>query len=172
MDVFFVDCGIIYCGLVIMMIIGLLYFEGCMVFVLVDGDYVCGLIVVGGVVILFFVVLVVYVGLFYVVEFEMLLFVIQFDDVGVVCGRLYNVSGVKLQMEKICGIKIVMQDGCSNEIVQMGGDLVEEIVLWIGIYNLSVLMLWNKDGMVMIWQDYLLFMIILGIFVDLLIGCF
>lgn len=170
-DAFFVDCGITrIVSPATATVTGLEHLEGREVVALADGDVVTGLTVTGGQVTLPKPAARVHVGLAYTAEIENLPPAIQFDDVGASRGRPHSVSSVRIQMEKTRGIKVATEDGRTNELVQTGGDLNQDIPLWTGMHELTMPAQWNKDGTVIIRQDYPLPMTVLGISVELSIG--
>lgn len=170
-DGFFVDCGITHSGVTATdTITGLDHLEGETVVALADGNVVEGLVVTGGSVTLPRAAHLVHVGLRYYSEFETLPPAIVLQDVGSARGRPTSVSKVRVQLEKTRGISAGTNRDKMTRLVQTGGDLARDIELYTGMVDLTTYPGWDKDGTVIIRQDYPLPMTCLGISPEFTVG--
>jgi len=169
-DAFFVDCGITYDGAAATSITGLSHLEGETVVALADGDVVSGLTVSSGAVTLPEAASKVHVGLAYEAEVENLPPAIDLQDVGAARGRPIKATRLFLQLEKTRGIKAGPSRDKLTEFVQTSVDLAAEIPLFTGMEGFQLYPDWNRDGTVVIKQEYPLPMTVLGISPELSVG--
>lgn len=169
-DAWFVDCGIKYEGAATTTITGLDHLEGETVSALADGNVVENLVVSSGSVTLPAAASKVICGLPYYSEIENLPPAVELQDVGSSRGRPMKAPELRLQLEKTRGIKAGPSRDKLNELVQTAGDLSEPIAMLTGIYKIQQYPQWDKDGTVVVRQDYPLPMTVLGLAPNYTIG--
>lgn len=169
-DAFFVDCGITYTGAATTTITGLDHLEGETVVALADGNVVTGLVVSSGSVELPTAAAKVHIGLSYYSEFETLPPAINLQDVGSARGRPVSISKIRIQLEKTRGISAGSKRDKLTKFVQTGGDLAADIELFTGMIELTAFPGWDRDGTVVVRQDFPLPMTCLGVSPELTIG--
>jgi len=169
-DAIFVDCSITYDSTATTTITGLTHLEGETVSALADGNVVEGLTVASGSVTLPEAASKVHVGLPYMAEIETLPPPIQLQDVGAARGRPIKASRVWFQVEETRGIKAGPARDKLTEWVQTSVDLAAEIPVYTGTLELRMYPDWNREGTIVVRQDYPLPMTVLGISPDYSIG--
>lgn len=169
-DAWFVDCGIKYEGAATTTITGLDHLEGETVSALADGNVEAGLVVTGGQVTLQRAASKVIVGLPYHAEIENLSPAVELQDVGSARGRPISVNKVNIQVERTRGIKAGHARDKLNEIVQTKIDLSDPIGMETDMISIQLFPNWNKQGTIIVRQDYPLPMTLLGISPEITIG--
>lgn len=169
-DAWFVDCGIKYEGAATTTITGLDHLEGETVSALADGNVEADLTVTGGQVTLQRAASKVIVGLPYYAEIENLSPAVELQDVGSARGRPISVNKINIQVERTRGIKAGHARDRLNEIVQTKADLSESIGMETNMISIQLFPNWNKQGTVIVRQDYPLPMTVLGISPEITIG--
>lgn len=169
-DAYFVDCGIKYDGAQTNTITGLDHLEGETLVALADGDYVSDLVVNGGQVTLPRAASKVSIGLPYHSELETLPPSIELPEVGSSRGRPHKINRVFIQMEKTRGIKAGVDRNKLDEIVQTDVDLSVPIEDETKLEAIQVSPEWNREGTIVIRQDYPLPMTILGVSPEYTVG--
>lgn len=169
-DAFFVDCGITYSGAAATIISGLGHLEGETVSALADGDVVESLTVSAGAVILPVAAETVHVGLPYESIIENLPPAIDLKDAGSARGRPIKVTRLFIQLEKTRGIKIGPSVNKLTEFVQSAVDLSLSIPMFTGVADFQMYPEWNRNGTIVVKQDYPLPMTVLGISPEFSVG--
>ncbi len=169
-DAWFVDCGIKYEGAATTTITGLDHLEGETVVALADGNVEERLVVTVGQVTLQRAATKVIVGLPFYAEIENLSPAVELKDVGSARGRPISINKVNIQVERTRGIKAGHSRDRLNEIVQTKIDLSRPIGMETDMVSIQVYPNWNKQGTVIVRQDYPLPMTILGLSPEITIG--
>lgn len=169
-DAYFVDCGITYSGAATSTITGLDHLEGETVVALADGNVVDNLTVSSGQVSLPYAASKVHVGLPFSAEIETLPPPIDVQDVGSTRGRPIKASRLFVQLEKTRGIKAGPTSRRMTDLILPTSDLSETRQLFTGMQQIQLYADWNRDGTIVVRQDFPLPMTILGISPDYSIG--
>ena len=169
-DAFFVDSGITYEGAATTTITGLDHLEGEDVVALADGDVVEGLTVSSGQVELPTAATKVHVGLYHYSEIENLPPAVDLQDVGAARGRPMKASRTFVQLEKTRGIKVGPGRDKLTEYIQTEGDLALPLNLITGMIDVQMYPDWNRDGTIVVRQDFPLPFTVLGLSPELSVG--
>jgi len=169
-DAFFVDSGITYEGAATTTITGLDHLEGETVVALADGNVVQNLTVSSGQITLGTAASKVHVGLAFTAEVENLPPAVDLQDVGAARGRPMKIDRTFVQLEKTRGIKVGPNRTNLTEYIQTSGDLSNPIDLITGMIDVQMFPDWNRDGTIVLRQDFPLPMTVLGISPSLSVG--